>query len=126
MTELSRLPVKWIRDYIKKDYKLRDCCYICGSTTTLELHHIYSVSELFNKWCTSNKITNITSDEQMKTLRVSFAEDNKEYLDNVNLYTLCSMHHKRLHNVYGQTYSNFMAPKIKTWLDSQKAKHQNN
>lgn len=125
MTELSRLPVKWIRDYIKKDYKLRDCCYICGATTALELHHIYSVSELFSRWCVANKITNITSDEHIKTLRVAFAEDNKEYLDNTNLYTLCSAHHKRLHNVYGQTYSNFMAPKIKIWLDSQKAKHQN-
>jgi len=36
---------------------------------------------------------------------------------------LCSMHHKQLHSIYGQTYSNHLAPKIKNWLEIQKAKN---
>jgi hypothetical protein len=125
MSDLSRLPVKIVRDYIKKDYKLRDCCYICGSTQLLELHHLYSVSELFNAWCAKNKIRSFESDEHVKQLRIRFAEDNKAYLSNDNLYTLCSAHHKRLHNLYGQSYPNHMSPKIKAWLDIQKNKFNN-
>ena len=49
MNKLKRFPVKYIRDYIKKDYKLRDECYICKATDNLELHHLYSVSQLFEK-----------------------------------------------------------------------------
>jgi 5-methylcytosine-specific restriction endonuclease McrA len=124
MNNLTRLPVKWVRDYIKKDYKLRDYCYICNSTSALELHHLYSVSELFNTWCSKNKINNISSDEQIIDLRVQFAEDNKEYLGNDNLYTLCSNHHKRLHNIYGQRYANSMVPKVKNWLETQKVKNK--
>jgi 5-methylcytosine-specific restriction endonuclease McrA len=123
MAELKRELVKYVRDFIKKDYKLRDCCYICGSTTKLELHHLYSVSELFNKWCVANNIKSITTEEQILSLRARFAEDCADSLNNSNLFTLCSDHHKRLHNLYGQTYPNFMAAKIKTWLDIQKDKH---
>lgn len=123
MAELKRELVKYVRDFIKKDYKLRDCCYICGSTAKLELHHLYSVSELFNKWCVRNNIKAITTEEQILELRVRFAEDCATDLNNANLYTLCSDHHKRLHNLYGQTYPNFMATKIKAWLEIQKDKH---
>ena len=31
MTSLKRFPIKYIRDFIKKDYKLRDECYVCGT-----------------------------------------------------------------------------------------------
>lgn len=123
MAELKREAIKMIRDFIKKNYKTRDCCYICLSTKNLELHHLYSVSELFNTWLTKNKIQLDNTIEQMLKLRVIFAEECAEPLSNDNLYTLCSEHHKRLHNLYGQTYPNFMAAKIKTWLDIQKDKH---
>jgi len=125
MTELKRLPVKYVRDYIKKEYKLRDCCYICGSTNTLELHHLYSVSELFNTWCVKNNVKHITTEQQILEIRAKFAEDCYPELNNTNLFTLCGEHHKRLHNLYGQTYPNFMATKIKAWLDIQKDKHGN-
>jgi 5-methylcytosine-specific restriction endonuclease McrA len=123
MAELKREHVKYVRDFIKKDYKLRDCCYICGSTDKLELHHLYSVSELFNKWCTTNNIKSITTEEQILELRVQFAKECADHLANINLYTLCSDHHKRLHNIYGQTYPNSMSTKIKTWLEIQKNKY---
>lgn len=123
MAELKREHVKYIRDYIKKDYKLRDCCYICGSINELELHHLYSVSELFRLWCQKNSIPEITTVEEITWHRVVFAQDYAEELSHNNLLTLCGFHHKRLHNLYGQTYANNMVPKIKKWLDIQKEKN---
>lgn len=123
MAELKRLPLKYIRDYIKRDYKIRDCCYICGCTESLELHHLYSVSELFNNWCDKNKIRSIDTEEQILELRVLFATEFEEQLSHKNLFTLCSSHHKRLHNIYGQRYPNHLVPKVKNWLDIQKDKH---
>ena len=92
-------------------------------THVLELHHLFSVSELFKKWRETNKINEISSVDEIKDLRVKFAEDCKDQLSHENLYTLCSTHHKQLHNLYGQTYSNHLVPKIKNWLEIQKAKH---
>ncbi len=40
MDVLKRFPIKYVRDYIKKDYKVRDKCYICGSKDDLELIHL--------------------------------------------------------------------------------------
>ena len=123
MTDFKRELVKYVRDYIKKDYKPRDKCYICGCISTLELHHLYSVSELFSQWCMKNNIKIIKTEDEIKQLRVQFAIDCAEALSNDNLFTLCGDHHKRLHNIYGQTYSNSLAPKIKNWIELQKVKH---
>jgi 5-methylcytosine-specific restriction endonuclease McrA len=124
MTALKRFPIKYIRDYIKKDYKIRDCCYICGSKQQLELHHLYSLSELFNQWCTQKRIYEISSEEQMLELRVMFAADLSDKLAEKHLYTLCSVHHKHLHNLYGQRYPNYLVPKVKNWINIQKDKHE--
>ena len=75
MSNLKRIPIKYIRDYIKKDYKLRDECYICKSKEKLELHHIYSISQLFENWCTTNNIKEVDSVDIIKDLRVKFYED---------------------------------------------------
>lgn len=123
MTELKRIPIKYIRDYIKKDYKIRDECYICKSTESLELHHIYSISQLFETWCIKNKISEVISVDAIKELRVRFYEDEYDSLNNDNLYTLCKPHHERLHNIYGQRYSNHVAPKIINWLEIQREKN---
>ena len=108
MSQLKRFPIKYIRDYIKKDYKLKDKCYICGSKEKLELHHLFSVSQLFEQWCSENKVTEIDTVEKITSLREIFAVDCKESLDHHNLYTLCKTHHQRLHNIYGQNYSNHL------------------
>jgi transcription elongation factor Elf1 len=121
MSELKRLPVKYVRDFIKKDYKYDACCFICGSTEKLELHHVYSVSELWNNWLDAHKYSNLTVDQVMK-LRVDFYNDNKEHLDSHNLYTLCKVHHQRLHNIYGARYSNWRSEKVKIWIVAQKEK----
>ena len=123
MNQLKRFPIKYIRDFIKKDYKLRDECFICGSKQKLELHHLLSISELFNKWCVKNKINTIDDVDYIKKLRIQFANDCEEELSHKHLFTLCSLHHKQLHSIYGQTYSNHLAPKIKNWLEIQKAKN---
>ena len=123
MTDLKRELVKYIRDYIKKDYKLRDCCYICKTTSSLELHHLYSVSELFSLWCNKNGIKSISTEAEIKSHRVQFAIDYELELSHDNLFTLCAKHHKQLHNLYGQTYANGMVPKIKNWIELQKVKH---
>jgi len=123
MSELKRLPVKYIRDYMKKSYKARDCCFVCGNTQQLELHHIYSVSQLFEDWCKKNKIRDITTLEQITQVRELFCRDEEERLSNINLYTLCKSHHQRLHSIYGQKYSNHLANKVIRWLEIQKEKN---
>lgn len=123
MTNLKRIPIKYIRDYIKKDYKLRDECYICKGKEKLELHHIYSISQLFETWCIKNNIKEVDSVDSIKDLRVKFYEDEFDRLSNDNLYTLCKVHHERLHNIYGQRYSNSMAVKIINWLELQREKN---
>lgn len=122
MKKLTRLPVKWIRDGIKSSYKEKGPCYICGATENIELHHIYSISELWNNWLIQNKIT-IVSDQDVLDNRSKFEEDNWEYLNNSNLYSLCKKHHTTLHRIYGKSYSNYMAPKIINWMNLQKQKH---
>lgn len=122
LKKLTRLPVKWIRDGIKSSYKKKEPCYICGTTDQIELHHLYSVSELWNNWLRKNKI-DIASDQDVLDNRKQFELDNDEFLNNDNLYSLCSKHHKELHRLYGKSYSNYMGPKVLNWMKLQKAKH---
>jgi hypothetical protein len=123
MAELKREVIKMVRDFIKKDYKPRDCCYICRSTDNIELHHLYGVSELFNTWIDKNKIKLNNTVEQIKELRILFAKDNAEALGNDNLYSLCKSHHTQLHSIYGQRYANSLAPKIRNWIEIQRSKY---
>jgi len=125
MSELKRFPIKYIRDYIKKDYKIRDKCYICGSLEKLELHHLYSVSQLFEQWCIKNNVSEIDSVEKITSLREKFAVDCSEEFSHKNRFTLCKPHNERLHNIYGQRNSNHLTSKVKNWLDIQKDKHGN-
>lgn len=121
MSELKRELVKYVRDYIKRDYKQRDFCYICNSIEKLELHHLYSVAELLDQWITKKGLI-VTTAEEIMDLRISFYEDNKKELAQDNLYTLCKKHHERLHHFYGQRYPNVMIVKIKNWIEIQKTK----
>lgn len=122
MSGLNKNAVKIVREYIKKDYKARDCCYICGATSNLELHHLYSLSETWNKWLEKQNIRHLQSDEHVKELRVVFAQECEEQLSNKHLITLCGTHHKRLHNIYGQRYANYLVPKVKNWIEIQREK----
>ena len=121
MSDIKRCIVKYVRDFIKKDYAKDTKCYICESVETLEFHHIYSVSELFNMWCQIKEIdlTEI-SVEDITRIREPFYEQNREELDKT--VTLCKKHHLLLHTLYGQRYSNYIAKKVERWLDIQKSK----
>ena len=121
---LKRFPVKYIRDYIKKNYKKNDECFICNLAEPLDFHHLFSISELFNSWCIKNNIKNITTVEEIKRYREQFELDNLWELSNENALTLCKQHHERLHNIFGQRYSNSMVPKVKNWVKIQKEKFQ--
>lgn len=123
MSDLKRLPVKYVRDFIKKDYVYGTECFICGSQSSLELHHLYSISELWNEWLDKYKIdSDRLTIERVTSLRVAFYEEHKHLLGPANLYTLCKTHHVRLHSIYGARYSNWRSEKVKSWLESQKDK----
>jgi len=123
MGELKRYSLKYVRDYIKADYKLKSSCYVCGATKNLELHHLYSLSQLFWEWCQSKHVKAVTSVEQIKSLRVIFKKERREELSNIHLLTLCRWHHQRLHNLFGQRYQNHLVPKIRNWLEVQRDKY---
>lgn len=119
---LKRFPVKYIRDYIKKNYQKEKECFICGKIDNLEFHHLFSVSELFNSWCNKKKIEKIESVDEINNYREIFEKDNLWELSNENALTLCKPHHERLHNIFGQRYSNSLVPKVKNWVKIQKEK----
>jgi len=84
---------------------------------------MYSISQLFEVWCSANGIGEVDSVDAIKDIRVKFYKDEFSKLSNENLYTLCKVHHERLHNIYGQRYTNNMAPKIIKWLELQREKN---
>ena len=125
MSELKRIPVKYVRDYIKKFYKYDTKCYICSSTDSLELHHLYSISELWNVWIETNKYK-VDTYEAVKSLREDFYRLHLDLLSEKNLFTLCRSHHEKLHSIYGQRYSNWRSQKVKEWIEVQKTKFGDN
>jgi hypothetical protein len=120
--KFTRLPVKWVRDSIKSKYKEKEPCFICGSEENVELHHIYSVSELWNAWLRECRVS-ITCDSDVINNREQFEQDNLDMLSNDNLYSLCKVHHLRLHQIYGKSYSNYMGDKVRNWIHAQRDKH---
>jgi len=64
MDVLKRFPIKYVRDYIKKDYKIRDKCFICGDKENLELHHLYSLSQLWETWCKEHSLKKGNNNEK--------------------------------------------------------------
>jgi hypothetical protein len=118
----NREHVKIVRDGMKSRYKSREPCYICGSSENIELHHIYSVAELWNTWVKVNKIV-IENNAEVVSLRRIFEAENSEKLSNDNLFSLCKNHHARLHQLYGKSYSNYMGDKVRLWIEKQRIKH---
>lgn len=123
LTPLKREPVKYIRDFIKKEYRKADTCFICGASNDLELHHVYSLSQLWRDWLHEEDIEKVEWLEQITKLRVNFSKARREQLSNQHLYTLCKAHHSRLHTIYGQRYDNGLVSKIESWLKLQREKN---
>jgi hypothetical protein len=116
----NRIPVKWIRDKAKAAYEKQSYCYVCGSTSDLELHHLHSITVLLNRW-SDHKGYDISTDDGILAVRDEFiAEHRTELYDLV--YTLCNRHHVALHGVYGKAPAFGSEERQKNWIEKQKAK----
>jgi hypothetical protein len=119
MSELKRLPVKYIRDLAKSDYEKEAECYICDSPDELEFHHYYSVSELYKKWLKKNKLKS----EDVMDHREAFIEEHHQEMYE-HTVTLCSFHHnERLHQIYGRNPTLGTAKKQMRWVEKQRVKN---
>lgn len=117
----KRDPIKFVRDKAKARYKKGSECYICGSQDTLDFHHFYSLTPLFNRWLKANSIT-ISTDEDVLAVRDQFiAEHMPELYEHAA--TLCHTHHMKLHSIYGKDPSLASAEKQKRWVDIQREKN---
>lgn len=116
----KRVPVKWIRDKAKAAYEKDSSCYVCGSPTELELHHLHSVHVLLEMWAKTNNY-DLSSDEAIIALRDQFIAEHRVQLYEL-VYTLCNAHHKMLHGVYGKSPPESSVEKQKVWLEIQKSK----
>ena len=116
----NRIPVKWIRDKAKAAYEKQSQCYVCGTSTDLELHHLHSITILLNRWA-DRKGYDISTDDGILAVRDEFiAEHRIELYDLV--YTLCNKHHVALHGVYGKAPAFGSEERQKNWIEKQKAK----
>lgn len=117
----KRIPVKWIRDGAKAAYDKMPTCHICGTSEDLELHHLYSLTLLLNKW-SDEKNYDISSDEAVLEIRDEFIlEHQSEIYEHV--YTLCNKHHVALHSIYGKAPAIGSEMRQKRWIDIQRDKH---
>jgi|TARA_R110001592_G_scaffold331100_1_gene613745 hypothetical protein len=118
MPKLKRDIVKYVRDKAKSRYKKGTECHICGSKTKLDFHHFYSLTGLLNKWLKDNNF----NPQYIQALREDFIEEH-----NAELYehavTLCNMHHKQLHSIYGKEPSLLTAEKQRNWVEIQRQKN---
>lgn len=120
MSKNKRVATKHIRDGIKSNYCKDTKCAICGTEEQLELHHYTTVSLLLQKYARENDIA-IDTDEEVLAMRDDFYEAhwNELVTDTV---TLCNMHHKVLHKIYGKAPLLHTASKQPLWVEKQKQK----
>lgn len=122
-SQLSRIPVKWIRDYAKAAYQKGPICEICETTENLEFHHYYSITQLFDKWCRAKRIT-IQTDEDVLAIRADFVKEHYEEVY-THTTTLCKAHHTDgLHKIYGKSPPLATAKKQMNWVKIQREKHE--
>jgi len=121
-TTLLRDPIKYVRDRAKSRYDKSSQCEICEATTSLDFHHYYTMTPLFNKWCKTKGYTVKVVDDILK-IRDEFIleEEDKVYHQTV---TLCHEHHLKLHSVYGKDPALSTADKQKNWVRIQKEKYE--
>jgi hypothetical protein len=116
----NRISVKWVRDKAKAAYQKKDTCYICGTETDLELHHLHSITILLETWA-ARKGYDISTDDGILEVRDEFISEHKVELYDL-VYTLCNKHHVALHSVYGKAPSPTSTDRQRKWIETQKAK----
>jgi hypothetical protein len=117
----NRIPVKWVRDRAKAAYEKQPYCYICATTSDLELHHTHSITILLEMWA-ARKGYDISTDEGILAVRDEFIEEHKVQLYD-RVYTLCNRDHVRLHAIYGKKPALGTEDKQARWIETQKQKH---
>lgn len=117
-----RIPVKWIRDRAKSAYEKDTKCFVCGSQTDLELHHLLSITLLLERWCAQQGLV-LDSDDAVLAIRDQFISAHHDEIYN-QVYTLCNPHHVRLHQVFGKAPGLNTGPRQQNWLQLQQAKMQ--
>tara|TARA_B100000965_G_C19554752_1_gene741672 strand:+ start:99 stop:464 length:366 start_codon:yes stop_codon:yes gene_type:complete len=118
MPKLKRDVVKYVRDKAKSRYKKGPECHICGTKTQLDFHHYYSLTALLNNWLLNNNL----NPQYIQALREDFIDEHEDELY-VHAVTLCNMHHKQLHSIYGKEPSLATAEKQMRWVQIQREKH---
>ncbi len=114
MSKNKRIPIKWVRDLAKSNYKKLDYCEVCGTKYDLEFHHIYSLTLLFESWVSANNMV-VDTDEDVLGIRQQFIDEHKKELYD-DVLTLCEKHHIELHRIYGKVPSIASAEKQRNWV----------
>jgi len=117
----KRIAVKWIRDKAKSAYEKQDHCYICNSTSELELHHLHSINHLLEVWATKNGY-DISTDSGILAVRDEFISSHRVEIYDL-VYTLCNRHHVQLHGIYGKSPLPSSVTKQQHWIETQRQKH---
>jgi hypothetical protein len=118
---LKRDLVKYVRDKAKSKYKKDTHCYICGSTENLDFHHFYGLTELLESWLKERDVT-VKTEEEILELREIFIKENEDKVYK-QAVTLCHMHHRKLHNIYGKRPKLITAQKQQNWVEIQRKKY---
>ncbi len=116
----EKIFVKKVRARAKTQYhKLKQMeCFVCGSSTNLELHHVIPLSVIIKEYL-NQKEGGGKTDEKLVSL---ILEECTEIFMPKNCITLCKIHHSSLHNLFGMSYSRKTAEKTRTYLIKQKEK----
>lgn len=99
---------KKVRYYLKNSYPKPDKCYICGATTDLEIHHIYSIAQL------SAKVSKEINSELPKEI---VAHEKEKFMDFV---VLCKTHHKMIHDIFGKDYALEKSENVKKFIEKRR------
>ena len=121
MATNKRDRIKHVRDKAKSAYQKQNCCYICNSTESLELHHFSSLTNLLDKWAKESGY-DISTDEGVVAVRDEFIEQHRAQIYD-EVVTLCKKHHQLLHQIYGGKPMLHTAKKQAMWVEKQKEKY---
>lgn len=113
----KRVPVKWIRDCAKSAYQKDTTCYVCGVSADLELHHLQSISLLFGRWVVKNGL----QAADILDIREEFIDQHRTEIYE-EVFTLCNLHHVKLHSTFGQAPPLESSARQLKWLNKQKDK----
>ena len=119
----EKLFIKFIRSKAKTNYHKakKDICFICESSDKLELHHIMPLSSIVFEYLRTKGIRNPSNDPELREEILSNCSD--QIFKPENLVTLCKLHHKNLHQLFGKTYSQKLASKVSKFLNKQRSKY---